>query len=61
MLIEENKQNNEENILLYLSFLFPNKQKKFLNELNSLVANSTCYLPCYKNKWPSKSLFPLRP
>ena len=29
---------NEENISFYLNFLFLNKQKKYLNELNSLVA-----------------------
>ena len=38
------KYTMNENISVYLNFLFPIKQKKFLNELNSLVANSSCYL-----------------
>ena len=31
---------------------------EWIKQLNS---HSSCYLPCYKNKWTSKSLFPLRP
>ena len=40
-------------------FYFHNKQKEFLNELNSLVAIYFIISLCYKNKWTSKIFFPL--
>ena len=42
-------------------FSFHNKQKEFLNELNSLVAIYFIISLCYENKWTSKIFFPLKP